>query len=92
MLKKAKCTVGKNPLCKRCLYTTVVPGNKYGCGYCLLTGRMRACEISSCDKFEKMDKKQRAELEKDMRKIGIMKAQGEYAHYIGDITSKKVEK
>ena len=70
-------------LCRKCLYVTSMWGQKYACGYCLFTGKMRGCDPEDCIKYEKMDKKKREWLERDFRTV-VKSRQSEYEHYISE--------
>ena len=72
--------------CKKCLYKTKI-GGTIGCGYCLYTGKMRNCEPENCDKFEKMDKAKRKEIDMSSNKI-CASDYDEHIRYISEAAKK----
>lgn len=43
----------KKRLCNSCKFGTVLTGIGVGCGYMLLTGHSRGCEVENCEKYMK---------------------------------------
>lgn len=51
--------------CKTCLFHASMPGIKgIYCGYLFYTGEMRNCDAEDCARYRRMNKAERAKLEK----------------------------
>ena len=56
--------------CKTCLFRTSFPGIKgIYCGYLFYTGERRNCDVENCTRYRRMNKAERAKLEKYGGKI-----------------------